>query len=152
MTKLDGSRWLVLFLAFSLTSTSSQLIKTQKSRSIFSHVEASHLVNNYAMPHFFVPRPWNADYRINHNCKKSCNSDWLSTFLNSALIGLCTWCQSNWTVWAIARAHLNGYFSLPAKKNSRNFLCFKLRKPKILQILLSSNSVCCHTRDKLQYY
>ena len=117
---LDDQVWWIKAarsFAFSLTSTtSSRLIKTQKSRPIFSRVEASHLVNNYAMPYFFVPRPWNADYRINHNCNKSFNDDWLSTFLNSALIGLYAWCQSNWTVRAIAHAHLNDYFSLPAKK------------------------------------
>lgn len=94
---LDDQVWWIKvarsFFAFSLTSTtSSRLIKTQKSRPIFSRVEASHLVNNYAMPYFFVPRPWNADYRINHNCNKSFNDDWLSTFLNSALIGLYAWC------------------------------------------------------------
>lgn len=154
---LDDQVWWIKaarsFFAFSLTSTtSSRLIKTQKSRPIFSRVEASHLVNNYAMPYFFVPRPWNADYRINHNCNKSFNDDWLSTFLNSALIGLYAWCQSNWTVRAIAHAHLNDYLSLPAKKKNRNFLIFKLRKPKILQILFSFNSVCSHTRDKLRYF
>ena len=51
----------------------------------------------------------------NHNYNKILKSDWLSTVLISAPIG-----QSNWTLFAIIHAHLNGFLlSLLAKKLSK---------------------------------
>jgi len=68
------------------------------------------------------------------------------------VIGQDTSCQSNFTIRAIARAHLNGFFSLPAK-NARNisfFFHFKLSYYLIMinwfQNFLSFNSACNHTR------
>ena len=53
--------------------------------------------------------------------------DWLSTVLFSTG-QYASFLLSNWTVRPIARPHLNGFFSLPAKKLSQNFLCFNLKK------------------------
>ena len=64
----------------------------------------------------------------NHNYNKIPKSDWLSTVLISALIGLYGSCLSNWIVRDITRAlKWSFFFSLLAKK-PWNFLCFDLTK------------------------
>ena len=58
------------------------------------------------------------DFRVNHNYKKILKSDCLST---DGVIE--QYCLSNWTVLAIAHAHLNSFF-FTAAENSRNFFVF----------------------------
>ena len=69
-------------------------------------------------------------YGSNHNHNKILKSDWLSTVLISALIGLYTSCLSNREErHAIARTWMGFYFtSSKQKKNSRNILRFNFRK------------------------
>ena len=68
-------------------------------------------------------------YSTSHNYNKILKSDWLSTVLTSALIGQYASCLSIWTVCIVACVHFKGFFT--ANKNSQNFLCFNLKKPKI---------------------
>ena len=58
------------------------------------------------------------DFRVNHNYDKIFKSDCLST---DGVIE--QYCLSNWTVLAIAHAHLNS-FVFTAAENSRNFFVF----------------------------
>ena len=55
------------------------------------------------------------NFGVNHNYNKILESDWLSTALISALIGQ----------YAPSRAHLNGFFSLLAKKIGISFVLIK---------------------------
>ena len=57
------------------------------------------------------------DFRVNNNYNKILKSDCLST---DGVIE--QYCLSNWTVRAIARAHLNNFFFTASRKLSE-FLC-----------------------------
>ena len=73
----------------------------------------------------------------NHNYNKIPKSDWLSTVLISALIGLYGSCLSNWIVRDITRALKWSFFFFTASKKTLEFLVFWFNEKSLFwQILL----------------